>query len=181
MSRIGKEPVKILDGVEIEVKSGNITVKGPKGVLSQKLTNEVKVEINQEDKVLTVAPVTDNKKSWSQWGLYRILINNMVIGVTAGFQKILEIEGIGYKAEMKGSNILVSAGYSHPTLYMSREGVTLGIDGPSRIVVSGIDKQIVGQVAAEIRNIRPPEPYKGKGIRYQGERIIRKAGKTGVK
>lgn len=181
MSRIGKEPVKIPEGVEIQLDNSVISVKGPKGSLSQKLTNEVKIEINKQEKVLTVTPTSDEKKSIAQWGLYRVLINNMVIGVTAGFQKILVIEGIGYKAEMKGSNILISAGYSHPTMYMSREGVTLGVEGPTKVVVSGINKQIVGQVAAEIRGIRPPEPYKGKGIRYQDEHIIRKAGKTGVK
>ncbi len=181
MSRIGKEPVTIPEGVEIQLKDEVVSVKGPKGSLSQKLTNEIKIEINKQEKVLTVTPISDEKKSIAQWGLYRVLINNMVIGVTAGFQKILEIEGIGYKAEMKGSNLRVSAGYSHPIMYMPREGVTLGVDGPSKVVISGIDKQIVGQVAAEIRGIRPPEPYKGKGIRYQGEHIIRKAGKTGVK
>jgi len=181
LSRIGKEPVKLPDGVEIQLSDTMITVKGPKGSLSQELTSEVKVSVNDQEKILTVTPVSEGKKSWAQWGLYRVLINNMVTGVSNGFQKVLEIEGIGYKAEMKGTNILISAGYSHPILYMSREGVTLGIDGPAKIVVSGINKQIVGQVAAEIRKIRPPEPYKGKGIRYQGEHIIRKAGKTGIK
>lgn len=181
MSRIGKEPVTIPEGVEIQLDDEVVSVKGPKGLLSQKLTNEIKIEINKQEKILTVNPTSDEKKSIAQWGLYRVLINNMVIGVTTGFQKILEIEGIGYKAEMKGSNLLVSAGYSHPIMYMPHEGVTLGVDGPSKVVISGIDKQIVGQVAAEIRGIRQPEPYKGKGIRYQGEHIIRKAGKTGVK
>ncbi len=181
MSRIGKEPVKIPDGVEIQLTDEVVSVKGPKGSLSQKLTNEIKIEINKQEKVLTVKPTSDEKKSIAQWGLYRVLVNNMVIGVTAGFQKILEIEGIGYKAEMKGSNLLVSAGFSHPIMYMPHKGVTLGVDGPNKVVISGINKQIVGQVAAEIRGIRPPEPYKGKGIRYQGEHIIRKAGKTGVK
>lgn len=181
MSRIGKKPVSIPEGVSIELNNNVITVKGPKGSLSQELSSDVTVTVNDQERVLTVAPVSDEKKSWAQWGLYRILIHNMVTGVSSGFQKVLEIEGIGYKAEMKGSNLLVSAGYSHPIMYMPHEGVTLGTDGPSKIVVSGINKQIVGQVAAEIRKIRPPEPYKGKGIRYQGEHIIRKAGKTGIK
>ncbi len=181
MSRIGKEPVTIPEGVEVDLQDEIISVKGPKGSLSQKLTNEVKIEINKQDKVITVSPTSDEKKSTAQWGLYRVLVNNMVTGVTAGFQKILVIEGIGYKAEMKGSNVLVSAGYSHPIMYMPREGITLGLDGPTKIIVSGTSKQMVGQVAAEIRGIRPPEPYKGKGIRYQDEHIIRKAGKTGVK
>ncbi len=181
MSRIGKEPVAIPDNVEVQLDDTSISVKGPKGTLSQQITSEVTVTIDKEKKVLTVAPVSDEKKSWSQWGLYRVLINNMIKGVSSGFQKVLEIDGIGYRAEMKGSNIQIAAGYSHPILYMPREGVTLGTDGPAKIIVSGIDKQKVGQVAAEIRNIRPPEPYKGKGIRYQGEHIIRKAGKTGIK
>jgi large subunit ribosomal protein L6 len=181
LSRIGKEPVVIPDGVEIQLDTTSITVKGPKGSLTQKLTDVVKVTVNKEKKLLTVAPVTDDKNSRGQWGLYRVLINNMVKGVSVGFQKVLEIEGIGYKAEMKGSNIQISAGYSHPILYMPRPGVTMRMEGPTQIVVKGIDKQAVGQVAAEIRNIRPPEPYKGKGIRYQGEHIIRKAGKTGIK
>ena len=181
MSRIGKVPVKIPDGVQIQLSEGIITVKGLKGSLSQKISSDVKIDINDKEKVLTVSSSYDDRKFWAQWGLYRILVSNMVTGVITGFQKVLEIEGIGYKAELKGKKLSISAGFSHPILYEPREGVTLSLEGPLKIVVSGIDKQAVGQVAAEIRKIRPPEPYKGKGIRYRGEHIHRKAGKTGVK
>ena len=181
MSRIGKAPVKIPEGVEVQLSEGAITVKGPKGSLSQKISSDVKIDVNDKEKVLTVSSVYDNRKFWAQWGLYRILINNMVTGVTSGFQKVLEIEGIGYKAELKGKNLSISAGLSRPILYEPPEGVTISLEGPLKIVINGINKQAVGQVAAEIRKIRPPEPYKGKGIRYQGEHIRRKAGKTGVK
>lgn len=181
MSRIGKEPVKIPDGVEIQLTDCGVSVKGPKGTLRQDISKDIIVEINKDENVVTVKPISEEKSLWAKWGLYRVLIRNMVVGVTVGYQKTLVIEGIGYKAEVKGSNVLVSAGYSHPVLYMEKKGVKLTIDGPTKIIVTGIDKQIVGQVAAEIRSIRPPEPYKGKGIRYIDEHIIRKAGKTGVK
>lgn len=181
MSRIGKIPINIPKGVEIRLQDDVIVVKGPKGSLSQKMTSEISVDVNEEKKVVTVAPQSQNKKARAQWGLYKIMVNNMIRGVTDGFSKTLLIEGIGYKAEMKGSTLLLSAGYSHPILYMPAKGITLAVDGPTKVIVKGADKQMVGQVAAEIRAVRPPEPYKGKGIRYEGEHIIRKAGKTGVK
>lgn len=181
MSRIGKVPVKIPDGVQIQLSEGIMTVKGPKGSLSQEISDDVRIDINDQEKRATVTPASDDKKLRAQWGLYRVILSNMVTGVTSGFQKVLEIEGIGYKAELKGKNLSISAGYSRPVLYEPCEGVTLGLESPVKIVVSGIDRQAVGQTAAEIRSIRPPEPYKGKGIRYRGEHIIRKAGKTGVK
>lgn len=181
MSRIGKVPVTIPDGVQIQIANGVLTVKGPKGSLSQNISDNVRIDYNDQEKCATVSPATDDKKNWAQWGLYRVLLNNMVTGVTVGFQKTLEIEGIGYKAELKGKNLSVSAGYSKPVIYEPRDGVTLGVEGLLKIVVSGIDKHAVGQAAAEIRSIRPPEPYKGKGIKYKGEHIHRKAGKTGVK
>ena len=181
MSRIGKVPVKIPDGVEVQLSEGSITVKGPKGSLSQKILSDIKIDVNDKEKVLTVSSAYDDKKLRAQWGLHRILVNNMVIGVTSGFQKVLVIEGIGYKAELKGKKLSIAAGLSHTVLYEPREGVTLSLEGPLKVVISGIDKQAVGQAAAEIRKIRPPEPYKGKGIRYQGEHIHRKAGKTGIK
>ncbi len=180
MSRIGKKPVQIKDGVEVNISEDVVHVKGSKGSLSQTVSNDIKVTINKEDKTVTVLPVSDDKKLWGKWGLYRVLIDNMINGVSEGFKKVLEINGIGYKAEMKGSGLLVSAGYSHPILYMPCEGIELGIDGPTKIIITGINKQKVGQVAAEIRNIRPPEPYKGKGIRYENEKIKRKVGKTGA-
>lgn len=181
MSRIGKVPVKIPDGVQIQLSEGVLTVKGPKGSLSHEISDGITVDINDQEKSAAVTPVSKDKKSSAKWGLYRVILNNMVTGVTAGFQKVLEIEGVGYKAELKGNNLSISAGYSKPVIYQPREGVTLGTEGPVKIIISGIDKQAVGQTAAEIRSIRPPEPYKGKGIRYKGEHIHRKAGKTGVK
>lgn len=180
MSRIGKLPITIPDDVEINISDNTVIVKGPKGSLSQEISNDIKVDIDKEKKQMNVLPMSEGKKQNGMWGLYRVLINNMVTGVTTGFKKILEIQGIGYKAEKKGSNLLVSAGHSHPVLFMASEGISLDTDTPTKIIVSGIDKQRVGQVAADIRNIRPPEPYKGKGIRYEGEYVRRKAGKTGA-
>ena len=182
MSRIGKIPVKIPQGAQAVVAGGEITVTGPKGALNCKIPeNVITVAVDEKNTLVLLTPASDSKMIKSQWGLYRVLINNMMVGVTAGFTKVLEIEGVGYKAEVKGRDLSISVGYSKPVLYEPREGIALATDGPVRIVVSGIDKQAVGQTAAEIRSIRPPEPYKGKGIRYKGEHIIRKAGKTGIK
>lgn len=181
MSRIGKLPIAIPESVNVEISHNEVTVKGPKGRLCQNISKDILVEIDQLEKVVRVKPISDSKQLWAQWGLYRVLIQNMVTGVNTGFQKILEIVGVGYKAEMRGNNLQISAGYSHPVIFFPPKDVTLGIDGPLKIIVSGIDKQKVGQVAAEIRSVRPPEPYKGKGIHYQDETIIRKAGKTGAK
>ncbi len=181
MSRIGKMPIKVPDGVEINISDNTISVKGPKGSLSQEISNDIKVDFNKEEKQLNLSILlADDKKQKSMWGLYRVLIDNMVTGVTSGFKKALEIQGIGYKAEKKGSNLLISAGYSHPVLFIADDGISLDAESPTKIVVSGIDKQKVGQTASEIRSIRPPEPYKGKGIRYEGEYVRRKAGKTGA-
>jgi large subunit ribosomal protein L6 len=181
LSRIGKSPVKLPDGVEVKVAENVVSVKGLKGTLTQSVSQDFKVAVNVKEKIVTVAPVSDNKNVWAKWGLYRVLINNMVKGVTEGYQKILEIEGIGYKAEMKGQNLMLLVGFSHPAMYIPPSGIKFTTEGPAKIIINGIDKQLVGQVAAEIRNIRPPEPYKSKGIRYQGEHIKRKAGKTGTK
>lgn len=180
MSRIGKMPVAIPDGVEINISDNTISVKGPKGSLTQDMSSDIKVEINKEEKMVHVSPTSEGKKQSGMWGLYRVLIDNMVTGVTKGFKKVLEIQGIGYKAEKKGSNLLISAGYSHPVLFVACDGISLDAETPTKIVVTGIDKQRVGQIASEIRGIRPPEPYKGKGIRYEGEYVRRKAGKTGA-
>lgn len=182
MSRIGKLPVSLPAGVDVKVANNVVTIKGPKGTLLKNIPAQIKVTVSQEEHVIQVEPEKkEDKTQWALWGLYRVLLHNMVIGVTAGYKKTLEIEGIGYKAEVKGKNLVVLAGYSHPFLYKGREGVSITTEGPTKIVIDGIDKESVGQVAAEIRSIRPPEPYKGKGIRYQGERIVRKAGKTGTK
>jgi large subunit ribosomal protein L6 len=173
-------PVQIPDGVEINITDNIVSVKGSKGSLSQEISKDIKIDFIEKERQLNVSPATDDKELWGMWGLYRVLINNMVIGVTSGFKKVLEIQGIGYKVEKKGSNLLISAGHSHPVLFLATEGISLDTEGLTRIIVSGIDKQRVGQVAAEIRSLRPPEPYKGKGIRYEGEYIRRKAGKTGA-
>ncbi len=179
MSRIGKLPVNVPGGVDVTIDESEITVKGPKGSLCQPLTREIKVAM--ADNTISVTPANESKKARAQWGLYRVLINNMVTGVTNGFTKELAIIGVGFRAEMRGKDLMIHVGYSHPIMFRPPEGITFGIDGPTKILVSGIDKQAVGQVASDVRSIRPPEPYKGKGIRYAGEEIRRKAGKAGTK
>ena len=179
MSRIGKMPVLLPKSVEITVKKDEIVVKGPKGSLNQWIPEHIIVA--QKDNSLCVHIRDESKQYWAQWGLYRVLIANMVKGVTDGFQKTLEIEGVGYKAELKGKNLVVSAGYSHAYLYKVPNNISVTTEGTTKVLISGIDKQAVGQAAAQIRSIRRPEPYKAKGIRYQGEKIVRKAGKVGTK
>lgn len=178
MSRIGKLPVSIPAGVTITVAADNtVTVKGPKGELSQKIS--LKMIIEQDAGVLHVKRPDDEKESRALHGLSRSLINNMVQGVTAGFSKSLDIVGVGYRVQKNGSNLTLNMGFSHPVEVIAPKGITLDAPGPNKIVVSGIDKQLVGQVAADIRKIRKPEPYKGKGIKYENEVIRRKEGKTG--
>lgn len=181
MSRIGKLPIAVPSGVEVKLSDNIVTVKGPKGTLSQDIRPEVHVDIAPG--VVTVTRINDEKASKAFHGLYRQLINNMIIGVTQGFSKVLLINGVGYKAEMEsGGKILnLSLGYSNPIEYVVPEGITITTDGPSKITVSGINKQRVGQVSAEIRSLRKPEPYKGKGIKYENEEIRRKVGKSGGK
>lgn len=179
MSRIGKLPVKIPNGVEVKVEGNEIVVKGPKGSLRQALTTEITITIADGEAV--VSPTNESKKARSQWGLYRVLVHNMVTGVSQGFTRGLTITGVGYRAEMRGKDLLVHVGYSHPVMFRPPEGITFGTEGATKILVSGIDKQAVGQIASDVRDIRPPEPYKGKGIRYEGEEVRRKAGKTGTK
>ena len=176
MSRIGKLPIAIPSGVTITVDSGYVTVTGPKGTLTQFVLPEVDVTV--EDGTLTVTRKSDEKLSRSQHGLMRALINNMVVGVTSGFEKKLEINGVGFRVSGGGNQIEMGLGFSHPVKYQSRDGVSLAVE-KNVITVSGISKQQVGQVAAEIRELKKPEPYKGKGIKYVGEQIVRKAGKTG--
>ncbi|HET6622728.1 MAG TPA: 50S ribosomal protein L6 [Candidatus Saccharimonadales bacterium] len=178
MSRIGKLPIQIPQGVTITVDSDAVRVQGPKGQLEQFLLPEVKVKV--EDGQALVERVDDSKLAKSRHGLVRSLINNMVTGVTEGFSKTLEIKGVGFRLEGGGREIQMSLGFSHPIKYQAPEGVDLKVD-KMNLTVSGIDKQKVGQVAAEIRSFKKPEPYKGKGIRYEGEQIIRKAGKAGAK
>lgn len=176
MSRIGKLPIQIPSGVTITVDSGNVTVKGPKGELTQFITPDVTVKV--EDGNLTVARRDDSKPAKSQHGLMRALINNMVTGVTKGFEKKLEVNGVGFRVGMAGTDLELSLGFSHPVKYKAPTGVQITTN-KMEITVSGINKQQVGQVAAEIRELKKPEPYKGKGIKYADETIRRKAGKTG--
>ena len=180
MSRIGKAPVTVPSGVDVTVAGGTITVKGPKGSLTRDLPGDITV--SQEDGVLTVARPNDERQNRALHGLTRSLVNNMVIGVTEGFKKNLEIIGVGYRAEAQGPTTLrLNLGFSHPVTVQAPEGITFEVTNPTNLAVVGIDKEVVGQVAANIRSIRKPEPYKGKGVRYQGERVLRKAGKTGKK
>ncbi|MCL2695784.1 MAG: 50S ribosomal protein L6 [Clostridiales bacterium] len=180
MSRIGKLPVAVGAGVTITVDDQSVvTVKGPKGTLSQKVSPEMQLE--QTDGQLLVKRPSDNKQHRALHGLTRSLINNMVVGVTNGYEKKLEIVGVGYKATLNGSTLVVNVGYSHPVEFKAPEGISFEVPAPTRITVKGIDKQLVGQMAADIRITRPPEPYKGKGIRYEGEYVRRKEGKTSKK
>ena len=180
MSRIGNAPVTVPSGVDVTVSGGNITVKGPKGTLSREIPGGI--DVTQDDGVLTFTRPDDERKNRALHGLARSLVNNMVIGVTDGFKKELEIVGVGYRAEAQGPNGLrLNLGFSHPVSVSAPEGITFEVPQPTQVIVTGIDKEVVGQVAANIRSIRKPEPYKGKGVRYAGERIIRKAGKAGKK
>jgi len=175
MSRIGRKPVPVPDAVSVEIAPGNIAVKGPKGELHQTLSAEMKVE--QEDGNVTVSRPTDRGEHRALHGLTRSLIANMVEGVTEGFEKRLEIQGVGYRAALKGKKLELALGYSHPVAIDAPEGIDFEVPQPTEVIVKGIDKQLVGQVAADIRKRRPPEPYKGKGIRYKDEQVLRKVGK----
>lgn len=175
MSRIGKKPVSIPDGVTATVEGQTVTVKGPKGELHFVVNDEVLVKM--EDGEIKVDPRDQSKNARSQWGLCRTMVSNILEGVKDGFEKKLEINGVGYRAAMQGNDIQLSLGFSHEVVYKVPEGVTVACPKPTEITVSGIDKQKVGQVAAEIRGYRPPEPYKGKGVKYADETIFRKEGK----
>ena len=178
MSRIGKLPIGIPEGVSINIEEGNtLTIKGPKGTLSRKLSNDM--NIAEKNGQLIIERPNDLKRSRAMHGLTRTLINNMVVGVTTGFTKTLEINGVGYRAAKSGSKLTLSLGYSHPIEMIDPDGVTTTVEGTTKITVAGIDKEKVGQHAANIREKRPPEPYKGKGIKYSDERIRRKEGKSG--
>ena len=178
MSRIGREPINVPAGVTVTVGEGNaVTVKGPLGELKQNFCSEL--EIKQEGATITVTRPNDQKEIRSLHGLTRTLLNNMVVGVTTGYAKKLEIVGVGYRVEKQNGRIVLGLGYSHPVVFEEKDGITFEIPDNTTIIVKGIDKQAVGQVAAVIRSKRPPEPYLGKGIKYTGEKIRRKAGKTG--
>jgi len=175
MSRIGKRPIEIPAGVTITVDPGRVTVHGPNGELRQVVPTRIAIE--QENGTLTVTRPTERGEDRALHGLTRTLIANMVEGVTKGFEKRLEIQGVGYRAALAGTNLELQVGYSHPVRIVPREGISFDVPTPTQVVVKGIDKQAVGQTAAEIRKVRPPEPYKGKGIRYAGEFVRRKVGK----
>jgi large subunit ribosomal protein L6 len=175
MSRIGKRPIEVPAGVLVSVDPGRVTVSGPKGELRQVVPQRMKIE--QEDGTITVTRPTERGEDRALHGLTRTLIANMVQGVTDGFEKRLEITGVGYRAAMSGTNLELQVGYSHPVRITPREGISFEVPVPTHVIVRGIDKQVVGQTAAEIRKVRPPEPYKGKGIRYEGEYVRRKVGK----
>ena len=178
MSRIGNSPISVPAGVDVKVAEHNlVTVKGPKGELTKKFSEEL--GINVEDGVIKVTRPSEDKKHKSLHGLTRTLISNMVEGVTNGYSKTLEIEGVGYRAAKQGKNLVMNLGFSHQVTVAETDGITIDVPQPNKIVINGIDKQAVGQFAAEVREKRPPEPYKGKGIRYAGEHIIRKEGKAG--
>jgi large subunit ribosomal protein L6 len=175
MSRIGKKPIPIPSGVEVQITPGSVTVKGPKGTLSERINPEMTVA--QEEGTVTVARPTDRGPHRALHGLTRSLVANMVTGVTEGFEKRLEIQGVGYRAAMRGQDLELQLGFSHPVSVKAPEGITFEVPQPTQIVVRGISKQRVGETAAQIRKWRPPEPYKGKGIRYADERVQRKVGK----
>ena len=177
MSRIGRKPIAIPAGVEVKVNGNVVTVKGPKGTLSETLNSNISVTVEGSE-VLVTRP-NDEKENRSLHGLSRTLINNMVIGVTEGYTKNLEINGVGYRAQKQGKNLVLNLGYSHQVIMPEIDGITIDVPNPNAIVISGPNKQMVGQFAAEVREKRPPEPYKGKGIKYAGEYIRRKEGKAG--
>ena len=175
MSRIGKKPVQMPQGVTATVNGQTVTAKGPKGELNFVVNDEVLVKF--EDNQIAVEPRDQTKTARSKWGMSRTQIVNILQGVKDGFERKLEISGVGYRAAMQGKNLQLSLGFSHEVVYQTPQGITISVPKPTEITVSGIDKQQVGQVAAEIREYRPPEPYKGKGVKYAGERIVRKEGK----
>jgi large subunit ribosomal protein L6 len=180
MSRIGKAPITVPGGVDVTIDGDAVTVKGPKGTLSRSIPGAISVR--REESQLLVERPDDERESRSLHGLARTLVSNMVVGVTDGFSKELEIIGVGYRAEaLNPTTLRLALGFSHPVVMNAPEGVTFEVPVPTRVIVRGIDKEVVGQVAANIRAVRKPEPYKGKGVRYLGEKVLRKAGKTGKK
>ena len=177
MSRVGKMPIIVPKGVDVKIDGPNVTVKGPKGELSREINAEMVLE--QSDGQIVVSRPTDQSRHRAQHGLTRALVNNMVTGVSEGFAKTLEMQGVGYRAQMQGPDLVLAIGFSHPVNIPPPPGIEFEVEGTTRIIVRGINREQVGQVAADVRKIRPPEPYKGKGIRYLGEYVRRKAGKAG--
>ncbi|MCA1796090.1 MAG: 50S ribosomal protein L6 [Desulfuromonadaceae bacterium] len=179
MSRVGKRPVTIPAGVKVDLSSEMIKVQGPKGNLERKISDQVLVSMEADS--ISVKPIEAARVDTSMQGLYRALISNMFEGVTNGFQRVLEINGVGYRGDVKGKTLNLALGYSHPIAYSIPEGIEIEVEKQTKLTVKGIDKELVGATAAKIRSFRSPEPYKGKGIKYAEERILRKAGKTGKK
>jgi len=179
MSRVGKKPIPLTKGIKISRSGNEFEVSGPKGKLSVKVDGDIDVNFNESEIIVTRK--NELKKNKALHGLYRALLQNMVSGVSVGFSKKLELLGIGYRAEMKGKSLVLQLGYSHPIVFNPPSGITIDVPGTNSIIISGIDKQLVGLIAAKIRTFRPPEPYKGKGIRYENEVVRRKAGKTAAK
>jgi large subunit ribosomal protein L6 len=179
MSRIGKKPVTVPKGVTLQLQDHTVAVKGPKGELRRTLHEDMELAFDKDQ--FTVARPSDEQKHKALHGLTRTLVQNMVEGVSKGFSKTLEIQGVGYKAEAKPYGVNLIVGYSHPVKYEAPKGIKISVDNNTTVKIEGADKELVGQVAAELRSVRPPEPYKGKGIRYVGEQVRRKAGKTGAK
>jgi large subunit ribosomal protein L6 len=179
MSRIGQAPIMVPAGVDVTIVGTHITVKGPKGTLDREIPGGITIDV--EGDTLTCVRPNDEHKSKALHGLVRSLVNNMVLGVTEGFKKELQIVGVGYRAEAQGNDIRLSLGFSHTIDVKAPEGISFELPAQTQVIVSGIDKEVVGQVAANIRSLRKPEPYKGKGVRYLGERVVRKAGKAGKK
>lgn len=179
MSRIGRKPIPLPKGVEVKIEGSHVSVKGSKGTLEMEVMPQINVA--QEDGQLIVKRESEIKAVRAAHGMTRAILNNMVTGVSNGFEKILEIVGVGYRAQMQGQNLVLNLGFSHPVEVIPPAGIEFACESPIKIVVRGIDRQLVGQVASNIREYRPPEPYKGKGIRYSGEYVIRKAGKAGAK
>jgi large subunit ribosomal protein L6 len=179
MSRIGRKPITVPKGVEVKIEGAEVMIKGAKGSLKFGVLPEITVETHEGR--IHVSRANDEKHNRAAHGMTRAILSNMVTGVSQGFERVLEIVGVGYRAQMQGKNLVIALGFSHPVEVEPPEGIELAVDGPLKIIVRGIDKQLVGQVASDIRGHRPPEPYKGKGIRYSDEYVIRKAGKTGGK
>ncbi|MDD2730683.1 MAG: 50S ribosomal protein L6 [Candidatus Portnoybacteria bacterium] len=178
MSKIGKQPINIPDGVEVKISGNLVSVKGPKGELKREIPSEIKAEL--ADKKILVSPASQTKRTAALWGLTRQLLANMVIGASQGFEKKLELQGVGYKVSLQGKDLSLSLGFSHPIIFSAVPGAEFKVE-KNIISVSGMDKELIGQIAADIRKLRKPEPYKGKGIRYVGEAVKMKAGKKAVK
>jgi large subunit ribosomal protein L6 len=175
MSRIGRKPIPVPAGVEVDIRPGAVSVSGPRGALSERIDPDM--QVSQEDGTIVVSRPSDRGRHRALHGLTRSLVANMVVGVTEGYERRLEIHGVGYRAALRGTDLEMQLGFSHPVVVRPPEGITFEVPAPNQVIVRGISKQVVGEVAAQIRKWRPPEPYKGKGIRYAGEQIVRKVGK----